>query len=159
MNTIASDLVISIQNYRPEHQCVFERLNRAWIEEHFEMEAVDVLTLKHPDLHIIGKGGAILMAYAGDDVAGTVALKYNSPGVYEFTKMAVDETFRGKKIGQALALAAIDKARNLQAQKIILYSNTKLKAAIGLYRKLGFKEIPLDALYRRSDIKMELQLV
>jgi ribosomal protein S18 acetylase RimI-like enzyme len=158
MNTATPELAISIQNYRPEHQCLFEKFNRAWIEEHFEMEPVDTLTLKHPDLHIIGKGGAILMAYAEDEVAGTVALKYNAPGVYEFTKMAVDEKFRGKKIGETLAHAAIEKARQLKAQKIILYSNTKLKAAIGLYRKLGFKEVPVDALYKRSDIKMELEL-
>jgi ribosomal protein S18 acetylase RimI-like enzyme len=43
-------------------------------------------------------------------------------------------------------------------KRIILYSNTKLETAIALYRKLGFKEIPLDGPYKRSDIKMELLL-
>ncbi|MDH4058541.1 MAG: GNAT family N-acetyltransferase, partial [Cyclobacteriaceae bacterium] len=66
--------------------------------------------------------------------------------------------FRGLKIGEALSLKAIEKARVLGGRKIILYSNTKLEPAIGLYRKLGFQEIPLDGPYKRSNIKMELTL-
>ena len=68
------------------------------------------------------------------------------------------ERFQGKKIGQALAEAAIAKARHYHAHKIILYSNTKLQPAIALYRKLGFYEVPVDGPYKRSDIKMELNL-
>lgn len=98
------------------------------------------------------------MASCDKEMAGTVALKYVEPGVYEFTKMAVDEKFRGQKIGLLLSEAAIIKARQLGAKKIILYSNTVLAPAISLYRKLGFKEVPLDGPYKRSDIKMELIL-
>ncbi len=72
--------------------------------------------------------------------------------------MAVDEKFQGLKIGKLLALATIEKANEKNASKIILYSNTKLIPAIALYRKLGFKEIPVDGPYKRSDIKMELLL-
>ena len=57
-----------------------------------------------------------------------------------------------------LAQVAIQHARQQKAKKIILYSSTKLNAAIGLYRKLGFVDIPLDGAYKRSDIKMELNL-
>ena len=98
------------------------------------------------------------MASVDDEIAGTVALKYVETGVYEFTKMAVDERFRGQKVGLALAEAAIEKARTLGAKKIILYSSTKLVPAISLYRKLGFAEIPVDGPYKRSDIKMQLTL-
>jgi Predicted acetyltransferase len=42
--------------------------------------------------------------------------------------MAVDEKFQGKKIGLALAEAAIKKAKSLKASQIILYSNTTLEA-------------------------------
>jgi GNAT superfamily N-acetyltransferase len=72
--------------------------------------------------------------------------------------MAVDERFRGQKIGLALSEAAIEKARALGAKKIILYSSTKLVPAINLYRKLGFVEVPVDGPYKRSDIKMQLKL-
>ncbi|MBT1705518.1 GNAT family N-acetyltransferase [Chryseosolibacter indicus] len=149
---------IVIRDYNATHQPWFEKFNRAWIEKYFWMEAVDIEVLQHPEENIISKGGKILMAYYSDEVAGTVALKFVEPGIYEFTKMAVEEKFRGKKIGKALAMAAIEKAKSLGAKKIILYSNTLLVNAIELYRKLGFKEVADDGIYQRSDIKMELTL-
>ncbi len=150
--------VITMLEYSSFYQPWFEKLNRQWIEQYFWMEPIDVAVLQDPERHIIQKGGAIIMACADDEIAGTVALKYVEPGVYEFTKMAVDERFRGQKIGLALSEAAIDKARSLGAKKIILYSSTKLTPAINLYRKLGFVEIPVDGTYKRSDIKMQLLL-
>jgi N-acetylglutamate synthase-like GNAT family acetyltransferase len=149
---------VSIFDYTNEFQPWFEKLNRDWIEKFFWMEPVDFQVLQNPDEHIVKKGGAIIMASYHKEVAGTVALKFVTDGVYEFTKMAVDEKFQGKKIGQALAHAAISKARLFGGKKIILYSNTKLTPAISLYRKIGFKEVPVDGPYKRSDIKMELIL-
>jgi ribosomal protein S18 acetylase RimI-like enzyme len=149
---------ITILDYLPEHQPWFERLNREWIEKHFWMEPIDFEVLQKPEVHIISKGGSILMAQLEQEIAGTVALKFVEPGTYEFTKMAVDEKFRGRKVGLALAEAAVVKARKLKANKIILYSNTVLKPAIKLYEKLGFREIPVDGPYKRSNIKMELTL-
>jgi GNAT superfamily N-acetyltransferase len=149
---------VNILQYTSAHQPAFENLNRVWIEKEFGMEPIDFQVLQHPDEYILKKGGTILMASYAREIAGTVALKFVETGVYEFTKMAVDEKFRGKKIGQALAEAAIGTARELGAKKIILYSNTKLQPAIALYRKIGFMEIPVDGPYKRSDIKMELVL-
>lgn len=122
------------------------------------MEHIDTAVLQNPEKYIISKGGAILIASLDKEIAGTVGLKLNDDGIYEFTKMAVDKKFRGKKIGQALAEAAIQKAKELKAEKIILYSNTKQVPAIALYQKLGFIEIPNDGLYERGNIKMELTL-
>lgn len=150
--------VLEIVEYSPELQPWFEKFNRDWIEKFFWMEPIDFKVLQNPEEHIISKGGSILMASCDKEMAGTVALKYVEPGVYEFTKMAVDEKYRGQKIGLLLSEAAIIKARQLGAKKIILYSNTVLAPAISLYRKLGFKEVPLDGPYKRSDIKMELIL-
>ena len=117
---------IEIIEYEPRHQPWFESLNRTWIEKYFWMEPLDVLVLEHPDEYIIKPGGSILMAYWKKNVAGTVALKHVEPGVYEFTKMAVDVKFQGKGIGNALTEAAIQKTRQRGAKKIILYSNTML---------------------------------
>jgi GNAT superfamily N-acetyltransferase len=157
IKSISSDGV-EVQEFQPEHQPWFEKLNRDWIEKFFWMEPVDFQVLQQPEEHIIKHGGTILMAYHHKEIAGTVALKFVEKGVYEFTKMAVDERFRGKKIGKALAESAIIKAKSLGADKIILYSNTILAPAIALYRKIGFVEIPVDGPYKRSNIKMELKL-
>lgn len=149
---------VDILDYRPEHQPWFESLNREWIEKYFWMEPIDVAVLQHPEDHIIRTGGNILMIQVDREIAGTAALKFVKPGVYEFTKMAVDKKFRGRGLGRALAEAAIEKAKTFGAHTIILYSNRILENAIMLYRKLGFIELPVDGLYARSDIKMQLVL-
>jgi GNAT superfamily N-acetyltransferase len=149
---------LSIVEFQPSHQPWFEKLNRHWIEKYFWMEPIDFEVLGNPQKHIIDHGGTILMALHENTPIGTVALKFVERGVYEFTKMAVDDDFQGKKIGLLLSEAAIIKAKELNAGKIILYSNTVLAPAIALYRKLGFIEIPLDGPYKRSNIKMELSL-
>ncbi|SEL08605.1 hypothetical protein SAMN05661044_01940 [Olivibacter domesticus] len=49
--------------------------------------------------------------------------------------------------------------RKLQVEKLILYSQTILATAINIYRKLGFKEVPLETgIYERADIKMALSI-
>ena len=154
-NHILAHTTVRIAEYEPAHQLWFENLNRDWIEKFFWMEPIDFEVLQHPEIHIIGPGGKILMAYVDGEVAGTVALKFVRDGVYEFTKMAVAEKFRGQRVGQALAEAAIEKAKSLGAHLIILYSSTKLQPALALYRKIGFKDVPVDGPYKRSDIKME----
>jgi ribosomal protein S18 acetylase RimI-like enzyme len=155
---IESKTDIRILDYEPNHQPWFEKFNRAWIEKYFWMEPIDFQVLQHPDEHIIQKGGKIFMATCDGEMAGTVALKFASPGVYEFTKMAVDDKFQGRKIGRALSEAAIEKAKSLGARTIVLYSHTSLDTALALYRRLGFREIPVDGPYKRSDIKMEMKL-
>jgi GNAT superfamily N-acetyltransferase len=149
---------IIIREYLPSDQPWFERLNRDWIEQYFQLEPVDRQVLEEPGQYILKSGGRILMALYNGEIAGTVALKFASSGVYEFTKMAVDERFRGKKIGLALSEAALRCARYMGDQKIILYSSTKLQPALSLYRKIGFVEVPVDGPYKRSDVKMEFYL-
>jgi ribosomal protein S18 acetylase RimI-like enzyme len=90
---------------------------------------------------------------------GTVALKAVSPGIFEMTKMAVDKAAQGLGAGKLLCQTAIQKAKGLGAEKLILYSQTGLQTAIAIYRKMGFIEIPLEkGKYARADIKMELPL-
>jgi ribosomal protein S18 acetylase RimI-like enzyme len=150
---------IEITDYSPSCQPWFESLNRAWIEKYFWLEEIDKYVLQNPGEAIIDQGGAILMAKAGGEIAGTVALKKINSRTYEFTKMAVDEKYRRRGIAEALSHAAIKKAKQLGADEIILYSQTGLAAAISLYKKLGFVEVPLEqGIYKRSDIKMKMEL-
>ncbi len=85
---------ISILDYKKEHQPYFEKFNRAWIEEWFTMEPLDEWVLTNPEEAILKDGGKILMASFNGEIAGTVALRKLSEGVYEFTKMAVDGNYR-----------------------------------------------------------------
>ena len=123
---------ISIIDYRPEHQPFFDKFNREWIEELFEMEAVDEWVLSNPAKAILEPGGAILMALYDGTVTGTVGLRKVDEETFEFTKMAVDNAFRRKGIAEALSYASFRKAKTLGANRIILYSNTLNAGAIKL---------------------------
>ncbi|HXC03633.1 MAG TPA: GNAT family N-acetyltransferase [Bacteroidia bacterium] len=151
---------ITINAYKPEHQPVFYRLNKTWIEEYFTLEPLDIAVLSDPQKHILDGGGCILVAEADGDAAGVVALRKLQAGIFELTKMAVDERYRKEGIGRKLMQACIDKGRELGLEKLVLYSNRTHNApAVALYRKMNFVEVPMgDALYGRGDIKMEYRL-
>ena len=150
---------IKIVNYRPAYQPYFEAFNKAWIEKDFWLEELDKYVLTNPEEAILKNGGAILIGLYNDEVAGTVALKKVNDECFELTKMAVAENFRRLGIAEALCHAAIKKAGLLGAEKVILYSQTQLKPAILLYKKIGFIEVPLEpGTYQRANIKMEFVL-
>ncbi len=150
---------IKIVDYRPEHQPYFELFNKTWIEEFYELEIIDKFVLSQPEEAIIKPGGAILMALYEGQVAGTVALKKIDDKTFEFTKMAVQAQFRRKGIAEALSYASFEKAKELGATTIILYSNSLQEAAIKLYEKLGFENVPVEpGKYKRANVKMVLNL-
>jgi len=150
---------ITIVPYEAKYQPYFEKFNRHWIEAWFTMEPLDEYVLTNPEEAILKDGGAILMALYNGQCAGTVGLRKVADKVYEFTKMAVDENFRRKGIAEALSLASLEKAKELDAIKVILYSNTKNANAIKLYEKIGFKHLQVEAgVYERANVKMELPL-
>jgi ribosomal protein S18 acetylase RimI-like enzyme len=150
---------INIINYDEKFDEDFAKLNRAWLQKYFEVEPIDEKIFASPGAYIIDKGGYIFFATIDDQIAGTFALIKTEDGVYELSKMAVAEEFQGRKIGNKMIEFCMAKARDLEAQKIILYSNTRLKPAIHLYSKFGFKEVPLGNVeYKRADIKMEIDL-
>ncbi len=151
--------MIAIVNFMPEHQPFFEKFNRNWIEELYDIEPIDIYVLQNPEEAILQKGGAILMATYNGEVAGTVALRKLDDKTFEFTKMAVDPNFRRKGIAEALSYASFDKARELGATAVILYSNTLQAGAIQLYEKLGFQQLPVENnIYKRANVKMKIEL-
>ena len=150
---------IKIVDYKPEHQPYFEKFNRAWIEEMFEMEPVDEWVLTNPDKAIIEPGGAILMAEFDEIMAGTVGLRKVNDSSYEFTKMAVDNNFRRKGIAEAVSYASFKKAKALGAKTVILYSNRKNAGAIKLYEKIGFRHAEVEqGVYKRANVKMVIDI-
>ena len=150
---------IAIIDYEPHHQPYFERFNRDWIEEMFVMEPVDEWVVTNPDKAILEPGGAILMAVYDGQVAGTVGLRKVDALTFEFTKMAVDRSFRRKGIAEALSYASFEKAAAMGANRVILYSNTRNADAIKLYEKLGFQHVPVEpGVYERANVKMVIPI-
>jgi ribosomal protein S18 acetylase RimI-like enzyme len=149
--------MIKIVNYQSNHQPYFERFNREWIEELFEMEPVDEWVVTNPDKAILENGGAILMAEYDGVIAGTVGLRKFDEETFEFTKMAVDKNYRRLGIAEAISFASFRKAKELGAKRVLLYSNTKNAGAIKLYEMIGFKHLPVENdIYKRANVKMEI---
>lgn len=138
----------------------FANLNYEWLKKHFVIEPHDTEMLENPKTYIVDKGGEILFAKTNNTITGTVALIKISDNYFELAKMAVAEQFQGNQIGKLLLEAVITYAQKHKIKTLMLESNRKLKAALHLYQKFGFKEIPTDpnSPYARADIKMELQL-
>ena len=152
---------IIIENYHSNYAKVFYELNIEWLKTYFYVEPFDEEVLSKPEKYIIDKGGFIFFARLEDEVVGTVALMPTDKTlVFELTKMAVSPKMRGLNIGQKLMQYCLDFAKTNKFKALMLYSNTKLKNAIYIYRKYGFVELPLEtnSPYKRSDIKMELLL-
>lgn len=148
---------LKIVDYQPVHQPYFDALNRAWIEEWFQMEAVDEWVLTNPHKALLEPGGAIFMAEWEGRPVGTVALRKVDKHCYEFTKMAVDPAYRRRGIAEELTKASFLQAAMLGAKEIILYSNTKNEAAIRLYERIGFEHLPVEpGVYERANVKMRI---
>jgi ribosomal protein S18 acetylase RimI-like enzyme len=150
---------VTIVEYEARYKEAFQRLSYEWLEKYVGVEPEDERILNNHEDVILSKGGHIFFAIYGDEVVGTVSLIKVDHLTFELAKLAVTEAYQGLKIGEALMNACLFTARNEQASKIILYSNSMLKPAIRLYQKFNFVHIPTDSdKYVNADITMELKL-
>jgi N-acetylglutamate synthase-like GNAT family acetyltransferase len=73
--------------------------------------------------------------------------------------MAVTASFQGQGISKMLIEKCLIKAKELNAKKVFLYSNSQLVKAIALYKKYGFQHVDATGSpFVTADIKMELSL-
>ena len=150
---------VKIVAYESQYKEVFKALNEEWIKTFFVMEAGDYKLLDHPEEEILNKGGHIVFALLDGEPVGTCALvkTEDDPLTFELSKMAVSPKAQGKKLGYLLGSALVEKARDLNAGKVFLVTNSILIPAIKLYEKLGFIHTPIgNAEYDRADVRMEL---
>lgn len=151
--------MIQIIPYSDKYKNYIKDLNVEWLEKYFSVEPHDQIQLADPDKEIRQKGGQIYYATYNGNIVGTVTLMRVDEITLELGKMAVNENFQGLGIGKKLLEFAIESARLQKINSLILYSNTVLQQAIGLYRKYGFVEVEMDRThYKRANIKMELKL-
>ncbi|MEO0466559.1 MAG: GNAT family N-acetyltransferase [Pseudomonadota bacterium] len=150
---------VLIRPYRDEDQAAFKALNLAWITQHFSVEPFDLSQLDHPNREIITTGGAIFVAQLSDQTVGTIGLvPHGPPDRMELIKMAVSADQQGRGIGRKLLQAAKTHARQCGVRTLWLETNTKLGAALRLYRASGFRDVPSEEFeatpYARCDVQM-----
>jgi DNA-binding MarR family transcriptional regulator len=132
-------LAVEVVDFRPEDRDFFRTLNEEWLKKYFRVEAADRRLLGDPEGEILAKGGFIFFARIQGQVVGTAALLKMDETTYELAKMAVAEPSQRKQAGSMLTEAAIGRARQHRAARILIRTDKCLKAALCLYRKFGFQ--------------------
>jgi len=148
-----------IIEWRDEFARDFIDLSVEWLKKYVRVEPADEAILYHPYEAILNRGGMIFFARLNGKSVGTVSMMNLGKGVFELAKLAVTEACKGRHVGDQLMDTALSFARARGGDRVILFTNSSLLPAIHLYRKYGFKEVPLvDNEYEESDMKMELKL-
>ena len=147
--------------YDPKYKKEYVDLNKAWVMDMFEMEETDLAELDNIDTYL-EEGGQIFLAVDDDGtlIAGCM-IAPREDGDWELMKLAARGMYTGTVAGSACLRACIDYAKAKGLPKVLLCSNRKCTHAIGLYRKFGFQEIPVDKKkfpFDRADIAFEMDL-
>lgn len=149
---------IQIEPYKEEYKDKFVELTKSWLNEYFWIEPSDEKLFANPAAAYIETGGEILIALDTDNnvVAGVCALVFHpQEKIWEMSKLSVSPEYRRNGIAERLVDAIIETAKSKGVRKLFLDTSKKLEAAVRLYHKKGFTEIPLkNSHYQRIDLQM-----
>ena len=153
------DTGIQIIEYNNQYQDDFRRLNLEWLDMYNLTESHDLMVLDDPQGTVLDRGGFIWLATDDNKVVGSAALMKEHEGVFELAKMAVTSGYRGRGISKQLIETCLQKAKEISAKKLTLFSNHQLLTALKLYEKYGFYYVAVeDSPFKTADVKMELVL-
>jgi putative acetyltransferase len=153
------DAGIRIIEYNDQYQQDFKSLNLEWLDRYNLTESHDLEVLNDPQGTILDKGGFIWFALDDNKLIGSAALAKEHEGEFELAKMAVTAPYRGRGISKLLIETCLQKAKEIGAKKLTLFSNHQLLTALKLYEKYGFYYVKVeDSPFETADVKMELIL-
>lgn len=127
-----------------EEWATFEALVRAYLDSlPFEVDFQDVDDeLEALPVRYAPPEGQAFLAWHGSVAVGVVAVHpFADDGDCEMKRMYVVPSARGLGAGRALAVAAVEAAREGGHRRLLLDTVASLETAIALYRSLGFEEI------------------
>lgn len=147
---------MQIVKFEEKYRNDFIKFNADWILDYFgRLEDHDLETFEDIDEEI--ESGAMIFFAIDDDVTlATCMAKPMKGDTWEICKLGSNKAVNHKGAGSAVFDAAMQWALNCGAKRLFILSNSKLKPAIHIYEKFGFKEIKLDDYeYARGDIAFE----
>ena len=115
-----------------------------WLKETMgiEPEAEDLEAMADPAAYYGRSGGQALLALLDGAVVGGVALKGLGASGFEFCKLVVTDTVRGRGAGRTLVGACLQVCRDAGGKTLWLQSFNRLEVALGLYERMGFVDAP-----------------
>ena len=105
-------------------------------------EAEDLLVMADPGAYYRQSGGEAFLASVDGAVIGAVAVKGLGASGHEFCKLVVTEAARGDGAGRALVETCLRFSSDQDGPKLYLQSFNALDVALGLYRRMGFVDVP-----------------
>lgn len=148
---------MKIIEYQEIYKQDFISLNIDWIQRYFTPEQSDYDILNNVD-ELLQKGAMIYFAIEDNKVLAACMALPLQDHIWEICKLAATGQYTGKGAGSAVFKACMDYAISQGAKKLTLISNRRLKPALHIYEKFGFKEVPLNKEfwgYDRADIEFE----
>jgi putative acetyltransferase len=85
--------------------------------------------------------GCLLLAHHADQVVGCIAVRSLTARSCEMKRLYVRPSMRGRGLGRVLAVSAIESARSIGYERMMLDTLASMGAARSLYRMLGFRDI------------------
>jgi ribosomal protein S18 acetylase RimI-like enzyme len=130
----------------------------AHIGEEFDGEDLDH-DIAHWEAEYDGASGVLLVVESpSGEIVGTAGVRSLEPGVGEIKRMWIRPACQGFGLGRRLMTRCLDEARARNFRVLRLDSERSMKAALHLYRSVGFKEIRDYNGNRRAQIWMETTL-
>lgn len=144
--------------YRPEYRRAFVDLNTAWLQEYFHVEPEDEKIFSSVD-QMVREGAGVFVALEGG-LPVAVCMTFPLGGdEWEIGKLAADKNYRGRGAGEGVLRSCMAYAAAHGAKKLTILSNRILTAAMGLYAKAGFCQVPLTrGEYERVNVQFEKRL-
>ncbi|MDE6607980.1 MAG: GNAT family N-acetyltransferase [Lachnospiraceae bacterium] len=143
--------------YQEKYKKDFIQFNTDWIVDNFGyLEEEDLITFDHIE-ESLENGAMIYFAVENGTALATCMVKQlGDDGTWELCKLGSNKHLPHKGAGSAVFEAAMNWAIEHGAERLFMISNSRLKAAIHIYEKYGFREVKLeDYEYVRGDIAFE----
>lgn len=130
----------------------------AHIGENLDGEGLDH-DIAHWEQEYDGASGLLLVVEdPTGQIVGTAGIRSLAPGVGEIKRMWIRPERQGLGLGRRLMNECLDRARGLGFRVLRLDTEREMTAALRLYRRCGFREIPDYNGNPRAEIWMELEL-
>ena len=147
---------MKIIEFEEKYRKDFIDFNTDWIVSNFGfLEEQDKETFEKIDEEM--KAGALIFFAVENDTARVTCMaRPMEEATWEICKLGSNKELPHKGAGSAVFEAAMNWALEHGAEKLFIVSNRRLKPALHIYRKYGFKEIKLENCeYIRGDIAFE----
>ena len=147
---------MELVQFEDKYRQAFIDFNTDWIVTYFgKLEPHDLETFDKIDEEL--RNGAMIFFAVENDIPLACCMSMLMEGdTWEICKLGSNKELPHKGAGSLVFRAAMEWAQKHDAKRLFILSNSRLKPALHIYEKHGFKEIKLDDYgYERGDIAFE----